>query len=166
MAHFQGISHKDYTFETNYFNQPWTWIKRSLEAFVAIGLLYWIDLMELEQGSDLLWIGYILSGFIAAYILLRPKDELALDEENLYYIQRSLIPYFNRRRACKISQIREIRSAGTFLQHFPMNGFLPAEMIFSRYEISFKDGRFEKRSLTIPKKDLNKIVSKVKEKIR
>ena len=156
----------DYTFETNYFKQPWTWIKRSLEAFVAVGFVYWIDLMELEPGSDLLWIGYVFSGFIAAYILLRPKDELALDEENLYYIQRSLIPYFNRRRAYKVSQIREIRSTGTFLQHFPMNGFLPGEIIFSRYKISFKDGHFEKRNLTIPKKDLNKIVSKVKGKIR
>ena len=150
-----------YLYQTTYFNQPWTWIKRVVEALIVVVAVYWIDLREIEVGSGLLLIGYVFAGALAIYMLSRPIDALAFDKEKLYYIQRSFIPFFNRSKAYKISEIRRIKSTAAFTPILPMYGLMPSEFVRSKIEITSKDGLSERRSFTINKKELDKIVTEV-----
>lgn len=150
-----------YQYQTNYFQQPWTWVTRVFEALIAVFFVFWIDLQEIEAGSQLLWIGYVFAGILAAYILLRPIDELALDKEKFYYLQRSIIPFFNRRRAYNISDIKHIKSSAAYTPILPVYSLLPGKLSRSRVEITTKDGRLERRHLTIDKRELDKIVAEV-----
>lgn len=149
----------NYLYRIDYFNQSWTWIKRAGEALLAIFFVYWIDLQELESASSILWIGYIFAGILVAYIFLRPIDELALGQKNLYYIQKSLIPFFNRSKTYEISEIEKIESVSTSAPIIPMYGVLPSKL--SKIKITTKDGLSEYRKLTIDKRELDKIVSRV-----
>lgn len=150
---------QEYRYHTDYFSQPWTWVKRVAEALLVIGFIYWIDLREMEQTS-ILGVGYIFAGISALYLLLRPMDELALDREKLYYLQKSVIPFFNRQREYKISEIKKINSAGVLTPVMAV-GLMPAKLCRSKLEITTKDGLLERRHLTISQREVNKIVAEV-----
>ncbi|MEM6842591.1 MAG: hypothetical protein AAF632_10230 [Bacteroidota bacterium] len=151
----------NYLYHTNYFNQPRTWVIRIFEAFVVVFLILWVDVQEVQASPQLLGVGYLFAGALAAYVLLRPVDELALDNDKLYYLQRSAIPFFNRGKAYDISNVKNIKSAIAITPILPVYSLLPGKLSRSKIEITSKSGRLERRHLTIDKQELDKIVSKI-----
>src|SRR5688500_19947712 len=81
---------KEYIVNTNYFNQRWTWILRGVRFLIAMLFLYLVDLQELENGSNILVLGFIFAALLAIVLLVWPTDELALDKDNIYFIRKSL----------------------------------------------------------------------------
>lgn len=151
-----------YIFETNNFNKPFIWIKRIFAALLAVFFVYWIDLQEFEQGADILWLGYIYAGLMSVYIFLRPQDELALDHDQLHYIRKSLLPYFSSKKSYTIADMKAIKSSATVSQKTPVLGFMPNLYNKGRLEIFFKDKNFVRHGVTINKKSLDEVVSKVR----
>jgi hypothetical protein len=49
---------KQFIYQTNNFGNSWTWIGRAISFFVAVAVLFLVDLNELEQGSQFLSYGY------------------------------------------------------------------------------------------------------------
>ena len=88
-----------YLFQTKYFNNSWTWFKRLLEFLVACAFLGWFRWQELMQEEvKYPWIKYVFFVLLTVYIFVRPKDELALDKNNLYYIKRSVWSFLSKVR--------------------------------------------------------------------
>jgi hypothetical protein len=154
----------EYIVRTNYFNQPWTWILRGVRFLIAMLFLYLIDLQELENGSNILVIGFIFAALLAIALLIWPTDELALDKDNIYFIRKSLWSELNRTIEYKISTFKGI---GTYNMSKPAGIFalfVPVWDVY-RVEIIFKDDSSLSRDLMIPKKELKKILLMVRKNI-
>jgi hypothetical protein len=151
--------------KTDYFTDPWTWLKRLLEFGIALLFLFWVTTQEPEQGTSYFWVKYLLFGLITIFIFVRPKDELALDIDNLYYIKKSLIPFMSKTNEYKISKIKSIGYRGVFSGKTEILGLLGSGTNRNRLEIIFKDNSSRSHDLTIYKDELVTIVSKVKELI-
>lgn len=154
-----------YTIKTDYFNRPWTWVIRALRFLMAILVLYLVDLYELEPGSNILFGGYIFIGILAVFFIVWPTDELALGKENLYFIKKSLLPIVNKTTGYKLSNLKGI---GAYNISKPAGIFALLVPVFNihRVEIIFKDDSSKSHDLIIHKKDLKKILLKVKGVIR
>ena len=152
---------RNYIIQTNYFNNPWTWIIRLAQSLVAILILYSIDLQKLEQKNDLLWVGYILAGLLVVAFFVRPIDELALNKEGFYHIKKSIIPFLNRTTCYNISNIKGIGVGGIF--SFGTFALLDPRGNRNRLEITFKDNSSISHDLNIYKKELKRIAVKVTE---
>jgi hypothetical protein len=149
-----------YIIKTNYFNRPWTWIKRYFEFLAALGFLFWTYILESDDpGSMYPWIKYSLFGLLTFYIFSRPKDELAVDEENLHYIKKSIVPFFNRMTKYKISEIKSIGCGGVY--HINTEFLLKGNRYRNRLEIVFKDNSSKSHEVTIYKTELKAIVKGV-----
>ena len=153
-----------YIIKTDYFNKPWTWIARAIRFLMAILVLYLVDLYELEPGSNILIGGYIFIGILAIFFLVWPIDELALDNGNLYFIRKSLLPIVNKTTRYKVSDFKGI---GTYNISKPVGIFALFVPVFNLYrvEIIFKDDSSKSQDLIIDKKALKEIILKVKESI-
>ena len=151
---------KVYIAKTNYFYSPLTWIKRTFEFLAALGFLYWISIVESEDmGSKYPWVKYLLFVILAIYIFCRPKDELAVDKYHLYYIRKSLLPFFTSISKYQLSQIKSIGCGGVF---DPETEFLGrARATDNRLEIIFKDNTSTCHDVTIYKRELKAIVKHV-----
>ena len=152
------------TIKTDYFYRPWTWIARALRFLMAILVLYLVDLYELEPGSNALLIGYIFIGILAVFFLLWPTDELVLDKDNLCLIKKSLLPTANKTIRYKLSDLKGI---GTYNISKPAGILALLVPVFNihRVEIIFKDDSLKSHDLIIRKKELKKILLKVKASI-
>jgi hypothetical protein len=152
---------EEYISSTNYFNMPRTWIIRSLRFMLAVVVLYLVDLQELEHSSGILTGGYIFMGLLAVFFLICPTDELALDKDNLYFVRKSIVPFFNRSKKYKVADFKRVGSyniskpAGIFALLVPVFNF-------HRVEIILKDDSSTSEDLIIYKKDLKKILLEVK----
>jgi len=153
-----------YTIKTDYFNRPWTWIVRAFRFLVAILVLYLVDLYELELGSNALMGGYVFIGILAFFFLVWPTDELTLDGGNLYFIKKSLLPIVNKTTRYRLSDFKGI---GTYNISKPAGILALLVPVFNLYrvEIIFKDESSKSHDLIIHKKELKKILLKVKELI-
>ncbi len=127
--------------------------------------LYWVYLQELGHGTSYSWIKYFLFGLLTAYIFARPKDELAVDTENVYYFKKSIFRFLNKTTEYKISKIKSIRGGGVFSDKTEVFGLLGSGTNRNKIEITFKDNSSKSHSLTIYKKDLTEIVAKVNERL-
>lgn len=151
----------NYIFKTNYFKDPWTWVKRLMEFIVAAAFLYWVYLQESDQVTDYSWIKYLLFGLLTIFIFVRPKDDLALDNHNLYYIKKSLIPLLSKTKVYKISDIESIGCGGVLDINTEIFGLLGSGTNRNRLEIIFKDNSSKAHDMTVYKYDLLNIISKV-----
>ena len=154
----------EYIIKTDYFNKPGIWIARALRFFLAILVLYVIDLYELEPGSDILMIGYISIGLLAIFFLIWPIDEMALDKDNLYFIKKSLLPVANKTTRYPLSDFKRIGTYNISKQVSLFTLFVPLFNLY-RVEFTFKDDSSKSEDLTITKKDLKEILLKANELI-
>jgi hypothetical protein len=153
---------KEYIIETNYFNNPRTWIIRFILSVVAILVLYSIDLQKLGQNKELFWFGCIFAGLLVVAFFVMPTDDLALDKDKLYYIKKSIIPVFNQTTEYSISNIKGIGVGGLFSIKGTF-ALLDPRGNRNRMEITFKDNSSKSHDLKIYKKELKRISLKVTE---
>ena len=161
---YLGNMKKEYIVSTNYFNQHWTWILRGVRFLVAMLFLYLVDLQELENGSNILVLGFVFAAMLAIALVVWPTDELAVDKDRIYFIRKSLWSELNRTIEYKISDFKRI---GTYNMSKPAGIhalFIPVWDVH-RVEIIFKDDSSLSHDLMIPKKDLKKILLMVRGKI-
>jgi hypothetical protein len=127
----------------------------------ATVVLYLIDLQELEQGSTIMVGGYVFIGLLGIFFLVWPTDELALDNDNLYFIRKSLVSYFN---SSKIYKIENFERVGFYNISKPAGIFALLVPIFNLYrvEMTLKDNSSKSEDLVIKKRDLQKILLEVK----
>jgi hypothetical protein len=129
---------------------------------MAILVLFLVDLYELEPGSNALTGGYIFIGILAVFFLLWPTDELVVDNGNLCFIKKSLLPIVNKTTRYNLSGFKRI---GTYNISKPAGILALLVPVFNLYriEIVFKDGSSKSHDLIIHKKELKKILLKVRE---
>ena len=154
-----------YILKTDYFNSPWTWITRSLRFLMAILVLYLVDLYELAPGSNFLMAGYVLIGILAVFFLVWPTDELALDEDNLYFIRKSFLQVLSGTTSYKVSNFKSI---GMYNISKPAGIFALLVPVFNvhRIEIILNDNTSKSEDVIISKKELKNILLKVKALMR
>lgn len=153
-----GNNRKTYIIKTNYFNRPWTWIKRTL---VFLFLIMTIIYSEWVYPGGLLWkyLFLLLSGL---YLFLKPKDDLAIDDKYFYHLKRSIQPFFSRTAKYDLAKIKSIKAGGIYSPPFEIMELLGTGFSNS-IEIIFKDNSSIILNLPIYKKDLVFVISKVKE---
>lgn len=149
--------------KTNYFVHPWTWFKRFLEFVFMTMFSYFM--YQQGNGTKYLWIYCLLFGLLAIYIFARPKDDVGLDNQNIYLFKKSIFPFFNRTTEYKISRIKSIRTGGLFSDNTEVFGLLGSGTNRNVIEITFDDNSSKSHSLTIYLNDLKEVVSRVNRQI-
>jgi Ni,Fe-hydrogenase I cytochrome b subunit len=79
-------SDKDYIFQTSNFYRLWTWTRRAFAIIVFVTGIYFINDPDFSFP-----IKTVLACLITTLFLLKRKDDLAVDKENLYFFQTSII---------------------------------------------------------------------------
>ena len=155
-----------YVIETDYFNEPWTWTKRCMEFFVVFLFFLWLNSLESEERETAYsWVKYVLFGLLTIYIFARPKDDFAMDNDSLYYIKKSILPIFSRRVRYRLSGIKSISGGGIFEGSTEIFGLLGFGTNRNRIEITFKDNSSRILDITIYRRDIEVIISTVRERI-
>ena len=149
-----------YVVSTNYFTKPWTWIARILRFVVALLVLYFVDLQELENGENILMFGYFFLAFLAIVFVVFPTDDLALDNDSLYLIRRSFFSPLNRTIAYRISSLK---SVGVYNISAAPGFFTALSPVYevNRIEIIFSNDSSTSHDLTVSKKEIKVILSSV-----
>ena len=147
-----------FLYKTNYFNRPWTWIKRMLVFCFFVGLMVYF---EYRDAGEIHW-KYLFLLVCAIVLLLFPKDDLAIDGRYLYHFRRSIVPIFSRTKMYELKEIKVIRTAGVYSRQFEIMELLGYGFSNS-IEMIFKDDSSVTLNLPIYKSDLTKIVFKAKE---
>ena len=98
--------------KTNHLHKPHIWILLSIQAILALVILYVIDLQKL--GNDFLWIGYSLAILLVLAFFVIPIDELTLDKDHLYFEKKSIVPFFNKTIKHQVSNIKQVGVGGNF----------------------------------------------------
>lgn len=152
---------ENYILKTNYFGRFWTWLKRGL---VLLSLILGVIYFELVYPGGLLWKGLFLLSF-SLYIFLRPTDDLAVDKRYFYHFKRSIQPTFSRTVKYDIERIKSIKVGGIYSPQFEIMELLGTGFS-NTIEITFVDNSSVTLNLPIYKKELVKIVLKIKELIK
>jgi hypothetical protein len=153
---------KAFIVKTNYFHTPRIWILRSIQAILAVFVLYVIDLGKLGGSNNLLWIGYFLAILLALSFFVIPVDELTLDTGHLYFEKKSIVPFFNRTVKYEISTIQQVGVGGNSAR-IGTYALLYPRIYRSRMEITFKDNSSKIYDLSISRKESNEIASKIRQ---
>jgi hypothetical protein len=140
---------------TNYFDQPRTWIFRCLQFSIAIFVLYLVDLHEMQNGLNLL---YICAVPLALLFIALPVDDLAVDHDGIHFIKRSLFSIFNRTKTFKTSTIKRVGFASISRAPSVFSLLVPVPSVY-RIEFTFQDDTSTSIDTFIRKKDLQQIVS-------
>jgi hypothetical protein len=114
---------------------------------------------ELSYHGWYLWKGLFLI-VCGLYILLKPKDDLAVKNRHLYHFENSLVPFLSRTKIYDIAEIRSIKVGGIYSSEFEVMDFL-GNGFSNRLEIIFEDDSSKTLNLRIYKKDLTFVVSLV-----
>ena len=146
--------------KTNHFHKPHIWILRSIQAILALLLLYVIDLQKL--GNDFLWIGYSLGILLVVAFFTLPIDELTLDTEYLYFEKKSIVPFFNKTTKHQVSKIQQVGVGGNSAR-IGTYALLDPRIRRSRVEITFKDNSSKIYDLSISKKESKEIASTIRQ---
>jgi hypothetical protein len=152
---------KQYIYQTNYFGNTWTWVGRAISFLVAAAVLFLVDLNELKAGNQFLLYGYFLVAALVIVMLALPTDELALDNEMLYFERKSLFPAFNQVVHYKISDLKGIGTYSIGGSSGIFSLLLPVWSV-NRIEIIFNDDSSCSRDVITNKKELKKILLKVR----
>ena len=146
--------------KTNDFHKPHIWILRSMNAILALLILYVIDLQKL--GNDLLWIGYSVAILMVLPFFTIPVDELTLDSDHLYFEKKSILPFFNKTVKHQVSKIQQIGVGGNSAR-IGTYALLNPRICRSRIEITFKDNSSKIYDLSISKKESKEIANKIRQ---
>ena len=146
--------------KTNHFHKPHIWILRSIQAILALLLLYVIDLQKL--GNDFLWIGYSLGILLVVAFFTLPIDELTLDTDYLYFEKKSIVPFFNKTTKHHVSKIQQVGVGGNSAR-IGTYALLDPRIRRSRVEITFKDNSSKIYDLSISKKESKEIASTIRQ---
>lgn len=157
-------SSKTFIIKTDYFNQSWTWIKRTI-LFIILALV--IFLWGFSNPKYEL-IGFLLVGIASIIVFSIPKDDLAVDKEYIYCIRKSILPFFSKTKKYEISKIKSVRCNGNYSRSNDLFNFLSLGNLYqslNSIEINFKDNSSISLNVAIYKKELNGIILKVSELI-
>ena len=146
--------------KTNHFHKPHIWILRSIQAILALLLLYVIDLQKL--GNDFLWIGYSLGILLVVAFFTLPIDELTLDTDYVYFEKKSILPFFNKTVKYQVSKIQQVGVGGSSAR-IGTYALLNPRICRSRMEITFKDNSSKIYDLSISKKESKEIASTIRQ---
>lgn len=154
---FELIRNMDsYIFRTHYFERPWTWIRRGLALIVLIVAVFFIPIDNNH---------YLRSALILAItfgLIAKPKDDLAISRQYLFYFRKSLVPMFSKVDKYKIEDILSIRCRGVHSDSWELvdifNGGGSTGGLRNSVEMSFKDGSSQSFEWTIDRKKLDIIV--------
>jgi hypothetical protein len=109
------------------------------------------------------WVyGYFLLAALVIAMLAWPTDELALDNEQIYFEKRSLFPVFNQVVPYKISELKGIGTYSIGGSSGILSLMLPVWSV-NRIEMIFKDNSSCSRDMITNKKELKKILLKVRD---
>ena len=149
---------------TNYFNKPWTWVKTIVTIiFILLFLLLW---ESVDQGTEYSWIKYLVFTVLVFGIATAPVDDLAVDKNNFYHFRKSILPLLSKTTKFEISKIKSIRSGGQHTESMEFLQFLTMNNIGGRrntIELTLTDDSYRSLDVAIYRKDLQTMVSKVKE---
>lgn len=96
-----------------------------------------------------------IASLMALFITFR---DLAVDEQNFYYVRSSLIPGFSRSASYPISTIRSV-------SYTPLRGTL-GESFYILLELSFVDGRSISYNLRMDKKAVEPIIHRLRLEVK
>ncbi len=150
-----------YIARTDYFNDPWTWAKRTFVFLFLIGVtIYW----EWTHEGVLLW-KYFVVPVCTIFIYLNPRDDLAIDDKYFYHLRRSLLSIFNTVKKYEIDRMKYAKCSGIFSPNFEfihLLGYGHSNSI----EISFDDDSSITLNVLIYKEELISLLGKVNEIIK
>src|SRR5690606_40260334 len=90
--------HQKFIKRTDYFSRSWTWIKRFILIFLSFIV---IDFLLSIDGYN--WVKILAFLLIGILILIKPKDDIAVDEEYFYHLKTSIFRKLNKIDRYKIS---------------------------------------------------------------
>src|SRR6478736_607254 len=151
---------KHFIYQTNNFGNSTVWIRRCINSFLGIALIFFVDIERLMEGSQFPSYGYVLLGVAALVItLIWPVDELAVDTEQIYFESKSLFPALNKVTNYKISELKGI---GTSSRSYDILSLILPVWSKNKVEIIFKNGSVYSCDLITHKKELQEILLKVR----
>jgi hypothetical protein len=144
-------------YRTTYFQREWTWIRRIFAMiFLGIGALF------LPLGDDLQFVKFIAAGVVVLYFLVKSKDDLAVTNEALLHIKKSVVNIFTRVDQYKLSELASIRCGGIHSDGWELvdffNGAGTSGGYYNTVEMIFKNGDSKSLQLSIDRKKLDTIV--------
>jgi hypothetical protein len=152
-------SERRYIFKTNYFNRPLMLIKRMfIITFLILVLIYSVQ----AYPGAVLWKS-LLAIICILYVVVKPQDDLAIDEKHFYHFKRSILPSFNRTREIDIDRIKSIGEVkGIHSWQFEMMKLLEIGFPVS-VKIIFKDNSSTILTVPLKKKRVHVFLLKLKE---
>lgn len=148
--------------KTNNFHKPHILILRSIQAILALLILYVADLQKL--GNDFLWIGSSLAILLVLSFFILPIDELTLDTEHLYFERKSIVPFLNKIIKYQLSEIQQVGVGGNYAR-VGTYALLDPRIRRSRMEIIFKDNSSIIYDLSISKRESKEIANNIRQLI-
>ncbi len=154
-------------YKTDYFTQPWTWIKRVavFGIFVILVIVWEVN----EQPWEYAWIKYVIFGLLSIGLFLSPVDDIIVDKAFFYHLKTSLLKAKTKVDAYDISTIRSIRCFGVHVPGPSLHEIVGTSRQLSAatntVEISFKDGSYKSLELAIYKKELIFYVERIRERM-
>jgi hypothetical protein len=146
-----------YIYRTYYLHRAWTWIRR-----VAVTIILSFAVLSTQVDEDIAFAKWILIVAISVFFLVKPKDDIALDQTHFYYIQNSIFKPFTKITRFKLAEIHSLRSGGIHSDTWELvdifNGSGNMGGHSNTVEIIFKDDRSKSIDLSINKKSLTYIV--------
>ena len=148
----------DFIAQTNYFNHSRTWYFRAFQFSVAVFVLYLVDLYEMPNGLSLL---YLCSVPLAILFIVLPVDDLAINNEAIYFTRRSILSVLNSTTTYQISYIKRVGFASMSRAPSVFSLFVPIPSVY-RIEFTFQDSSSKSNDIFISKKDLQRIVAELR----
>lgn len=137
-------------------------MKRVFAAVILISGTFAIPLDD-----EYFYLRVIIACVIAIYIAFMPKEDLAVDEDYLYYLQTSLFRPFTRVTKHNLKEIHLIRCTGIHNRKWELIDFFNGGGDMGGHtnslEIHFKDNSSTSYDLAISKSELDKFVQLAQE---
>lgn len=145
---------ENHLFATNYFQNPWTWVRRAFVALtLCLGVILLYDIPLYAQSPLIL--------LILLYWLAKPKEDILLSHKELVILKRSRIKAFTKRETFELSNISSFRVQGVHNSKWEMvdffNGGNNMGGAHNLIEISFKDGGSHSLTVKVSRKELDTI---------
>ncbi|MEL7145418.1 MAG: hypothetical protein AAFO69_03550, partial [Bacteroidota bacterium] len=119
-----------------------------------------ILILPLEAGY--LFLKFIFIAIITAFLILKPKDDLAIDKNTMYHIQRSVYARFTKIDRYELSKLTAIRVRGVHTDKWEIvdlvNGAGGNGGSFNTIEMTFSDGTSKSLQLAISREQIDKVI--------
>ncbi|MDH5599044.1 MAG: hypothetical protein OEY34_07965 [Cyclobacteriaceae bacterium] len=142
------------------YKRIWTWIRRVLLILVLI-IYSFFQNYQTEKGL----IQIIFAVGFSLYILLKPKDDVGVDDTYFYYFQTSLFRLFSKVKQYKIADMYSFNCSGFHDDKWELidffNGFGNQGGYANHIEILFNDDSSTSISVSVDKNKLIPIISRV-----